>query len=299
MRLNLKKPFANKQVWLIILAILMVLVTFFNPSINARRNTYNYLVIVDITQSMNTRDYTSRDMPADRLSFVKATLKKILPAFPCGSAMGLGIFANKKTLLLFEPIEICSNYAVLDDTLSHIDWRMAWAGDSNVRRGLYRALVATTKLSKHPHLIFFSDGESTIDDDYPAPLNRLADKAGGIIIGVGGRTPTPIPKLDQDNMLTGYWKREEISNLQFSRQEKDRHSNHYLSSVDETNLKHLANLSNLHYHRLESSENLIEILISDQFAVPQSVNLDIRWLCALVALMLLLTIYVKGFQRAA
>lgn len=294
----LKRAFSNPRVWLAFAAVLVVAATFLEPKVRLLKNTYRYLFILDITQSMNTQDYAVPGMPSDRLSFVKQALRNTLPEFPCGSQIGLGIFSNKETLLLFEPIEVCENFSILDDVISHIDWRMAWAAESNIRRGLYSSIRTVVRLAEKPHLVFMTDGEPTIEDYHPAPLKRHAGKTKGIVVGVGGQTPAPIPKLDQENTLIGYWKSEEISILQNHSSASGNEDGYYLSTVDEANLRNLAALTKLHYHRLETPDGLKQVLLADEFADKQSVMTDIRWIFALTALVLVFVDYATTLRTS-
>lgn len=286
----LRQASSNVQLWLVLLAIIATSITFFNPKISRDKNRYNYLFIVDITQSMNTRDYTVPGMPSDRLSFVKQVLNKNLSSFSCGSRMGLGVFSNKEALILFEPIDICKNFPILADAISHLDWRMAWAANSNIRRGLYNSILRAADLPDPPHLVFMTDGEPTIEEYYPAPLERLPKTAKGLIIGIGGHTPAPIPKLDQDNIVADYWRADQI---QYSpgRKKDVGKDNYYLSTVDEANLRNLALLTGLQYHRLDTPEDFQQILLADEFATKQPVMTDIRWAFALIAMFFILVSY--------
>ena len=294
MFLVLKRGILNPSAWMLMFAAIATLVTFYDPTIELEQNTYNYVVIFDITQSMNTHDYKVDGMPPDRLSFAKKTLRNTLQDIPCGSQIGLGIFSNKEILLLFNPIEVCKNFSILDDVIAHIDWRMTWAAQSNIRRGLYNSLRTLSRLPEKPHIVFMTDGESTVQDFRPAPFHRLSKKIKGMIIGVGGHIPTPIPKLDQENTLMGYWKKEEISILHHTPDESGSDTGYYLSTVDQTHLQNLATLTGLHYYHLETIEHFKQALFVDEFATKRRVNDDIRWVFGLLAMTLVLATYLPN-----
>jgi mxaL protein len=119
-----------------------------------QRPLFNYVFVIDITQSMNARDYHVTDLPADRLSVVKQSIKHALQKLPCDSKASLGLFTNKNMFMLFEPLEICQHYNVLEQSLMKIDWRMAWAADSHIARGIYTSIKEINRMEDKPRLVF-------------------------------------------------------------------------------------------------------------------------------------------------
>ena len=275
----------------LLLALLSLAMTVAIPKITLQQSVYRYIFVLDITQSMNARDYHLSGMANDRLSFAKQSLQTVLQDLPCGSEVGLGVFATKNALLLFEPIEVCSHFAVIDDTLAHIDWRMAWAGDSNVARGLYTAIRILQKLNNDTRLVFLSDGEQTTSELHAPPLARHAGKIAGLIVGVGGLSPVALPHLDEHNQITGYW-----SNSEVGRSKNDltqQGQQHYLSALNEPHLIQLADMTHLHYHRLETPDKLSEALRTVRYAEQRPVATDIRWIFSLISLLLILGMYYR------
>lgn len=158
-------------------ALLAVFAALFRPSLPLSRETYRYLFVLDITQSMNAQDYHVPGLPSERLGYAREAIRQILRQLPCGSAAGLGLFTTQSVQILFEPIEVCEHLAVIEDTLSHVDWRMAWAGDSHVAQGLYAVLRELQRRDPRSRLVFFTDGQET------PPLNfrpRFDGQPGGI-----------------------------------------------------------------------------------------------------------------------
>ncbi len=254
---------------------------------------------------MNARDYSRSGMPPDRLSFAMATIQQSLPDFPCGSELGLGIFSSRGVHLLFELLEICDHFGIIDNVISHIDWRMAWAGDSSIARGLYRGIKDTIRLGENTRLAFFTDGEQTVKELHSPSLDKYLGKVAGLIIGVGSLTPSPLPKLDLDNnTVIGYWSADEMGNTlsatgshALSTEPSHREINPdktplYLSSLHELKLKQLATMTGLKYHRLQSSDGLSKILYSKSYGWVQIVKSDIRWVLALFALLLVLATWI-------
>jgi len=283
--------------WIVALALFSLLVCFFYPTWTQQQNTYRYVFILDITQSMNTRDYTISGFPPDRLSFAKKSLQQAIKHLPCGSETGIGLFTTKDSMILIEPVEICSHYSVIDEMISHIDWRMAWAADSNIERGLYSAILTLRKWQDHTNLVFFTDGEQSIKELHRPPLSKHFAAVKGFIIGVGGTHPSPIPKLDKDNQVIDYWKNEEVTNVDFTtatnQPPKLDPKMNYLSSLQESALITLANTTGLMYRRLQSARQLGQILNAKNLAVSMPVSTDIRWIFALMTLWFLLWVWFR------
>ena len=59
-------------------ALLFLLIAVFLPPINTPQTTYDYLVVFDITQSMNVEDYESNGIPVSRLTFARDAVRRTL-----------------------------------------------------------------------------------------------------------------------------------------------------------------------------------------------------------------------------
>lgn len=271
----------------LILAVLLLGGALIAPKVTLQQPVYRFMFVLDITQSMNSRDYHVSGMPNDRLSFAKQSLQTVIQDLPCGSEVGLGLFTTKNTLLLFEPIEVCANFGVIDDTLAHIDWRMAWAGDSNIARGLYTGIRILRKLKNNIHLVFLSDGEQTTNELRPPPLAKNSGKVQGIMVGVGNLTAVPIPHLNEHNQVTGYWSNNEVGIEKTAHKGNQR----YMSALNEPRLKQLAETTRLDYHHLETADKLSDALTVAKFAEQRPVATDIGWLLSLTSLLLILIMY--------
>ena len=289
--------------WLPLLALVVLLFTYARPTLPIKQNVYRYLFVIDITQSMNARDYHAEGMPADRLSFAKESLRRVLHDLPCGSRVGLGLFTTKNIMLLFEPIEVCRHFAVVDDVIAHVDWRMAWSADSNIERGLYTAIQKIKKSDDQTRLVFLTDGEQTVNELHRPPLAKVANTVPGLIVGVGGLKPVPLPKLDQENRMIGYWQRNEVKRPDrqppTDRAATKPNNRIYRSLLNEAELKQLAGTLGLGYHRLVSAERFSEALRSTKLADQRVVATDIRWLLALSALVLIVAAYCPDLMRKA
>ncbi len=291
--------------WLLILAALALALALLRPTLRLPQPVYRYVFVVDITQSMNVRDYHVKDLPADRLSFTKAALHKVLEDLPCGSEAGLGLFTTQNVQLLFEPIEICEHLSVINDVLAHIDWRMAWAANSHIAQGLYAGIRETQKLGDETRLVFITDGQQTPPLPQRPVFQGKPGAVKGWLVGVGGLGPAPIPRMDMDNRSIGFWKKSDIAMTRVGdagasgantgasrRADQDREL--YLSSLDETELKALAGITGLRYHRLERPGALSAALRAPEFGQMRPVAADLRWVLATWALAAVLVPYLPS-----
>jgi len=258
------------------------------PSLNLGQPVYRYLFVLDITQSMNARDYRQDGLPADRLGYAKAAVREALLKLPCGSEVSLGLFTTRNSQLLFEPLEVCAHLPLIAQTLEHIDWRMAWAADSHIARGVYTGLREAAARGADTRMVFFSDGQQFPPEDNLPPFDGKPGEPGGLIVGVGGPQPVPIPKLDKDGKPQGYWEYADLRDYLPPAALPQDSAKLYLTRLDETALRDLATLTGLGYHRLETPQALVQTLLDPRLAAKRTVPTDIRWLLALLALGLLL-----------
>lgn len=128
-------------------ALLLCLAALLARPIPLQRQGVALLAVVDITGSMNVRDYTLDGAPASRLDVAKLALRRLVAELPCGSRFALGLFTDRRPFLLFAPIEVCADFAPLDGALAALDWRMAWEGDSHVSAGLIRSIELAAEIS--------------------------------------------------------------------------------------------------------------------------------------------------------
>lgn len=289
------------------------------PRVTLERTVYNVMAFIDITGSMKVRDMGTADVPVERLEAAKTSVRTLLTSLPCQSRLGLGVFAVRRSFVLFNPVEVCKGYDPIDEAISNLDWRMGWEGDSFVARGLYHAIGETEPLNAD--ILFLTEGQEA-----PPPPLALGTpefegepgKVKGSIIGVGGKTKVPIPKFDDDGNEAGVYAEDEI--VQENRagppppDAESRPGYHpkwapfgnapptgdeHLSSVRTEHLKMLAAKTGLGYADLKEEGSLIGPV--QKFAVARTVNakVDIRPYPAALALALLAALFgVPLIQRA-
>lgn len=277
-------------------ALFALLIATLNPRIELPRDIRNYVFVLDITQSMNVLDMPLDGNIASRLAFAKRLLGDSIGKLPCGTKISVALFANAEVVPLFTPIETCSNYNVLQDTLAHLDWRLAWHGSSHLRLGLHAASSSLMTLKEPAQIVFLTDG------DEAAPLNAitkigltgLQGSSGWLLVGIGSDRPSPIPKYNAKNQVVGYWSlyaiKTEPSQIVSEESLGNRDDSiasspgeYYLSALNETYMKELAQDIGAAYVRADTAESLLAAVDKLPAAGHDSVPVAIGWLFALLA----------------
>lgn len=194
-------------------AALLLLAALLRPTLQVQRDIYSYLLVVDITQSMNTEDMPLAGKKASRIAYTRRLLGDLIANMPCGTRVGLAFFAGASAALQYSPIEVCENFDAIQDNIAHMEWRMAWSGNSRLRQGAHAIAHITRALQQPSQVVFFTDGEeaprlhafNTLD------LSGFEDGKGWLIVGIGSDKGTPIPKYDENNKLLGYWSAESFA----------------------------------------------------------------------------------------
>jgi mxaL protein len=294
-------------------ACLVLALTALRPAAKLPRETYGLVFILDITQSMNTPDMRLSGAPATRLAAAKAALRQALADLPCGSEAGLGVFTEYRSFLLLAPVEVCSGYAELVATLERLDWRMGWAGASQVGKGLHFGLELARALEPRPALVFLTDGHEAppVDPLTRYPVENAPPRVQGMIVGVGGDALVPIPKFDMEGNDLGFWDEDEVRQLsvpgtgagnadpqmQAQAAQRLKRGAEHLSSLKEPHLRELASEAGIAYARLTSPESLLQALQRPEFARSRPVDTDLRWALAAAALLALALSYMPTWQR--
>ena len=288
---RLIRELSNSQSLAITLALACLLIALIMPTLNIPRNTFSYLVFLDISQSMNVEDYELDGRPASRLAYARHAVREALGDLPCGSRIGLGVFVEYRTLLLVAPIEVCDNYHDLLVSLDYIDGRMRWRESSEVTKGVFWSIRAAKELGENSNVLFLTDGHESpplrprarpnFDDVKPGEIQ-------GWLIGVGGYTPLPIPRTDRDGNRLGYWRADEVVQRKnkSSKGAKGQSSEH-LSSLREAHLQTLAQQVGFEYARLERPSSVREAMRDRRFSRRRPVPTNLYWLPAMAALILL------------
>ena len=263
-------------------AVTLLLAALLVPPVSLPRASHDYLVVFDITQSMDVTDYRLADQSVSRLDFARNALRDALPKLPCGSRVGLGAFTEYRSLALLAPVEVCANYNDLLATLRNIDGRMRWAEASQVAKGAFWAVRAARDLEVAPTLVFLSDGHESppLDSGAPALFSDITPgKTGGWIVGTGGLAPMPIPRTDHEGRQRGFWRADEVA--------RGGNGNEHLSALREPHLRALAAQLGLEYLPLRDRSTLAEAMLDPRFARIRRIPTDLSWVAVSLALGLL------------
>ncbi|MDB6087744.1 MAG: MxaL protein [Gammaproteobacteria bacterium] len=298
---------------LLALACLALSMAVFAPPIKLDRSVFDLLVAVDITQSMNVRDYRLAGEPVTRLAFVKHALREALFELPCGSKLGLAIFTEYRTLVLLTPVEVCRNQAELADAVQGLSGQMAWAGDSEIAKGLFSAVQGVRDLSDRPALVFITDGHEAppVNARYRLIFEGQRGEVRGVIMGTGGLMPQPIPKVGPDGKEHGFWRADEViqtdlytrgrggsvANEQMvetrpalpSQLAPPTQKREHFSALHEDYLRQLASETGLSYRRLTDVASLADALSGAPLARRATVQTDLRWVAGSLGLLALVT----------
>jgi len=274
---------ADRRFWLSGAALLLLLLTFVLPAVQAARPVYQVVAVLDITGSMNTRDQSADGRKISRIEMEKRALTSLIASLPCGSRLGVGIFVEERPLLLFEPVETCGNYAPLTASIEGIGWRMGWDSESHIAGGVRAAMVMARDLDAD--LVFMTDGQEMPPLSWSAPVDfgPVRGAAGGMLVGVGGTDFVPIPKFDHAGREIGVWKPGQVP----SETGGIFKGHEYLTAVNEPHLRELATATGLSYFHLHQADDLFAQL---QRALPrrtQQTVVDMRAVPAGLALLLL------------
>jgi mxaL protein len=290
------------NLWLALAALLIAVI---NPAAKLPRDIRNYVFVIDITQSMNVSDMTIAGIGATRLEYTRYLLSQSLAKLECGTKISIALFANAEIVPLYTPIEICTNYSILQDTLAHLEWRAAWRGSSHLRLGLQSAESMLTLLPEPAQIVFFTDG-----DEAP-PINAITkieltglQGSGWLLAGVGAYRSNPIPKFNAKNEIIGYWSayatKIEPSQIvdEESRGKRDDSiasdpREYYLSALREDYLKEMAKDIGASYTRANTAENLLEAIKQLPPAGRHQAPVALGWLFALLAAIFVMMEYLS------
>jgi mxaL protein len=280
-------------------ALVLLVAAIFMPVVELPRLTYDYIVVFDITQSMDVTDYELNGSPVSRLTFARHAARRALRDLPCGSRVGWGVFAEYRTLLLTAPIEVCQNYNDLLATLDRIDGRMRWGNASEITKGVYWAMRAARDVGGNPKVLFLTDGQEAppLDSgDVPMFEDLKRGAIGGWLIGAGGDIPRRIPKTDPQGRPSGFWRSNEVIQLDRSAAKGTAGVSHeHLSELREPHLRELAQRVGFEYARLTGPASIANAMRNPRFGERRPAPTDLSWLAATAALALLTVCFRPDF----
>ena len=288
------------------------------PMLPLPTDVFRYLVVFDITQSMNVPDAMPGDHALTRLGHAKAVVLEAATALPCGSELGLGLFTGHRTFLLLAPVEVCASFPDLAAAVRAVDWRMAWTARSEIAKGVHSGLRIARVLGPQTALVFLTDGHEAppLHPELRPSYGGEPGTVRGLLAGVGGPVPRPIPKLDPQGGNLGHWGAEDVmqvDELSLGRgtsvsevyagtetsevQARIASGTEHLSALREGYLRSLANGLRLHYRRVASANDLRSALRHPDFANVLTSMTDLRPLLAGIAALLVAGSYFVPARR--
>lgn len=286
-------------------ALLLLIVALFRPTASVQRDIHTYLLVVDITQSMNAEDMRLAGKKTSRIAYTRRLLHDSISSMPCGARVGVALFAGVVVSTIFHPVEVCSSFDAIQDTVDHIEWRQAWHGNSRLGFGMLSASAALKAMPEPARVVFFTDGEEAplLHAFNRADLSNWQGGSGWLLVGIGSDTPTPIPKMDENNKVIGYWSENtyqlEPGIAQVSDETRGRRDDsvatqdyeRYLSVLDEKYLQELAKEIKARYIRGDSFPTVMAAIREQKPARRDRAPLQIDWLFAALAGLMLIAAY--------
>lgn len=295
----------RRDTTLLLGALVLLIAAVFQPSVPVKRDIYSYILVADISQSMNVEDGELGGKPVSRMAYMQDMMHRVVRSMPCGTNVSIGLFAGVSVAALYTPIEVCANYAAIHDTIDHLDWRTGWSGNSRIRESMLTLARVIRSFPEPAQVVYFTDGEEApkLHAFNTRELNDFQGGDGWLFVGIGSDKGTPIPKLDENNQLIGYWSGESFamqpgiaqiseSNIgvrddNVASAEGDR----YLSKLDEDYLKSLAKEIRGDYVRGDSLQSVLAAMSRQKPARRDTADFNIGWLLATVAGLLFLGAY--------
>ena len=286
-------------------ALVLLVAAAFKPAIPLPRSIYSYILVADISQSMNVVDATLNGKPISRIAYTQYMMRHAVASMPCGTHVSIGVFAGVSIAALYTPIEVCSNYAAIQDTIDHLDWRTAWSGNSRLRDSMFALARILRAFPEPAQAVYFTDGEEApkLHAFNTKDLTNFQGGDGWLFVGIGSDKGSPIPKLDDKNQLIGYWSNDsfamqpgiaQISEANLGVRDNNvagSTGDRYVSKLQEEYLQSLAKEVGGSYVHGDSLQSILSAMHKQKPARRDIAPYDIQWVLASLAGLLLLAAY--------
>ncbi len=287
----------RRDISLLALALLFLIVAMFKPTVPVKRDVYSYLMVTDISQSMNVKDATLNGKLVSRMQYQQFLLHRIIGEMPCCTQVSIGLFAGVSVAALYTPIEVCENFAAIEDTIDHLDWRTGWSGNSRIRESMATLAKLIRSFPEPAQVVYFTDGEET-PKLHVFNTRDLTGFQGGkdwLFVGIGTDKGTAIPKMDEHNQIIGYWASEsfamqpgvaQISQDNIGTREESvavDTNDRYLSKLDEKYLISLAKDVSGNYVNGDSVQNVLAAMQKQPPARRSKAAFELKWIFASLA----------------
>ena len=202
-----KKHFEKKSDFFLLVSFILLVLALVNPSVPVNQSLYNYILIADISQSMNTEDMKINQKTVSRLDYTKHIMSRLVEDFPCGTKVSIGMFAGVSVSATYSPIEVCENFSNINTTISKLDWRVTWSGNTRIRESVINLARLIRSFPESAQVVYFTDGEEApkLHVFNTRDLEQFQGGNDWLFVGIGSNEGAPIPKYDNKNQLIGYW----------------------------------------------------------------------------------------------
>lgn len=291
---------------LLTLASLFLLFALIKPQMQLKQEVHNYLLVADVSQSMNAEDMKVSNQTVSRLVYTQHMMKQVVKTSPCGTYVSVGIFAAENVALLIMPLEVCKNFDIINDTIDHLEWRMAWSGNSRMTFGVKAAEATFDYLNIPAQMLFFTDGDESPKANGINKLDISNVRIGSnvIFVGIGGHEPVPIKRFNSNNKFVGYWGTDAAAEsagggIMYNDASKDdpdppvayAEFDRYLSQQDVQHLKSMtAEIEGQYVEGLDNPE-FYSFVQSQTPAAKFVTDYSVRWIFLLVAVLLVIATY--------
>lgn len=297
----------NYETALLVMASLFLLLALIKPQIQLKQEVHNYLLLADISQSMNAEDMKVGNNSVSRLAYTQHLMKEVVKTSPCGTYVSVGVFAAENVALLFMPLEVCANFDIITDSIDHLEWRMAWSGNSRMTFGIKAAEATFEYLNIPAQMLFFTDGDEAPKANGINKLDISDVRIGKnvIFVGVGGHEPAPIKRFNANNKFVGYWGTDAAAEsagggIMYNDASKDdpdppvayAEFDRFLSKLDVEHLKDMTNEIKGQYIEGLDKPEFYEFVQSQTPAAKFVTAYSVRWIFLVLAALLVLATYI-------
>ena len=265
---------------------MLVMAALWMPPIKRHVKIMDAMFVIDITDSMNVVDAGLNGNPVSRETWARDFVRRTLLKMPCGSHAGLAVFTQSRSLILINPVEVCSSYHALNQILNQVTPYMAWQRSSQVSRGVYSAIRQAKDIEPQPSIVFITDGHeaSPLDEGLLPRFDGKPGQVKGLLVGVGGDKLLPIPKTNDKGKIEGFWGANEVV--------QTKQHTEQLSSQKRAHLRNLAERVGFDYvsSPIQPSK-LLDTLSKQAKTRPQVIDYDLYSWFAGLAMVLFLLVY--------
>lgn len=286
---------------IMVLALLLVMAALWLPAIKRDVKIMDALFVIDITDSMNVEDAVLGGKTVSRLDWAKEFTRRAFLDMPCGAHAGLAIFSEARTLILMNPVEVCASYNDLTRMLNAFEPHMAWARSSEVSKAVYTAIRQAKDIDPQPTIVFVTDGHES-PPLHESLFPKFGGKPGevrGVMVGVGGEDLLPIPKTNEAGEIEGVWGVNDVMHQDvYASMQADTTLNvpqkrtEHLSSQKKAHLQTLADRVGFAFVSSPTKPGkLVDAIRSQSETRPQTIDYDLYFWLASIALFLILLVY--------